>query len=62
MKVYGKIIKKKVKVNIYIIMMINLKVYLKKIKNIMEMVIYIMKMVIYIMDIQRMVIKKVKVK
>ena len=55
MKVYGKIIKKKVKVNIYIIMMINLKVYLKKIKNIMEMDIYIMKMVIYIMDIQRMV-------
>ena len=59
MKIYiqgnGKRIKKKEKENIYILIMINLQVYIKKIKNIMEMDIYIMKMEIYIMVILKMV-------
>ena len=54
MKECGKMVKKKEKENIYNIMMINLKVYLKKIKLLKEMDIYIMKMVMYIMVIQKM--------
>ena len=50
----GKKIKKKEKENIYIIMIVNLQVYIKKINHIMEMDIYIMKMEIYIMVILRM--------
>ena len=45
----GMIIKKKAKENINIIMMMNLMVSLKMIKNMKEMDIYIMKMEIYIM-------------
>ena len=47
----GKKVKKRDKVNLYIKMVMNLMVYLEKIKNIVEMDIYIMIMEIYIMDI-----------
>ena len=50
----GKIIKKKEKGNLNIIMTMNLQVYIKKIKNLQEMVIFIMKMEIYIMAILKM--------
>ena len=54
MKENGKMIKRKEKENIYIIMIINFKVYLKMIKNMKEMDIFIMKMEIYIMAILKM--------
>ena len=47
----GKKVKKRDKVNLYIKMVMNLMVYLERIKNIVEMDIYIMIMEIYIMDI-----------
>ena len=50
----GKIIKKKEKGNLNIIMMMNLQAFIKKIKNLQEMVIFIMKMEMFIMDILKM--------
>ena len=54
MRDYGRKELRKEKVNLYIIIIMNLQEYLKRIKYIKEKDIYIMKMVIYIMDIQKM--------